>query len=448
MWQKSLHVATFVKSLGILRINQKRWSEAEDLFVRADSLRPADCVDNHQGTQTLEYLLDVQLHGRLFKKADKTLTRIQSLKHCIRPDIDIQFQQLEQLLTIEQSKPSYCVVCGALSKLLACARCSMTVYCSRRCQKIHWKSHKKVCKSLIVLDNEESQTLFISPVNDSSLYEMIEHTHDSDKLTASVLDNTKATAKVSPSSPTEMDKTLLAALADPQQSYFFCMNEVTSSTLLEKDGGRRRFIATAGVLTCVTVFAWSKSTCANNLGPCFGGHVSLGALLRGLRACNAANYDIDRALAPLVSQLRHCFRESTCDITVMLVGSHRAMDTFGLITMFPDDKEKWSFAWHVKTACKAALDEVSHKVVWNSHLLMRFEGEMITDTATEEKVRRENMNFIVLALDTVTGHLVTHTKYDDMESLLTMDVYNRQRDVYRHADSISPKLSIVSHQNE
>ena len=58
------------------------------------------------------------------------------------------------------------------------------------------------------------------------------------------------------------------------------------------------------------------------------------------------------------------------------------------------------------------------------------------------------MNFIGLALDTVTGHLVTHTKYDDMESLLTMDVYNRQRDVYRHADSISPKLSIVSHQNE
>ena len=71
--KKSVHVATFVKSLGILRINQKRWSEAEVLFVRADSLRPADCVDNHQGTHTLEYLLKVQLHGRLFKKCGEKI---------------------------------------------------------------------------------------------------------------------------------------------------------------------------------------------------------------------------------------------------------------------------------------------------------------------------------------------------------------------------------------
>lgn len=29
---------------------------------------------------------------------------------------------------------------------LKCAECLMTEYCSRECQRLHWKEHKKVCK--------------------------------------------------------------------------------------------------------------------------------------------------------------------------------------------------------------------------------------------------------------------------------------------------------------
>jgi len=34
---------------------------------------------------------------------------------------------------------------GGISKLLACARCLLTAYCSKECQVSHWKEHKKHC---------------------------------------------------------------------------------------------------------------------------------------------------------------------------------------------------------------------------------------------------------------------------------------------------------------
>jgi hypothetical protein len=280
---------------------------------------------------------------------------------------------------------------------------------------------------------------------------MIENVkNDTDILTSSILCNAKATIGVTSSCPTEMDTVLLAALADTQQSYFFCMNEVTSSALLETDGGKRRFMATTGVFSCITVFAWSKSTCDNSPGPCFAAHVSLGALLRGLRACEHAKHDIDRALAPLLLKLRCCFEGSTRDVIITLVGGHRSMDNCqGLEAMFPNDRKKWSFAWHVRTACKLELDEMPNKVVWKTNLLLKFEGEMIKHEADEERVRQKNMNFMIVALDTITGHLVTHTKYTNMGSLLTEPVLSRQQDAYKPcASPTDPKLSIVSHKNE
>ena len=34
-------------------------------------------------------------------------------------------------------------------KLSACASCGRAWYCSRECQKSHWKSHKTVCKNIV-----------------------------------------------------------------------------------------------------------------------------------------------------------------------------------------------------------------------------------------------------------------------------------------------------------
>jgi hypothetical protein len=38
-------------------------------------------------------------------------------------------------------------------KLQKCARCGCAMYCSRKCQKDHWKNHKKQC-DLIVQQTE------------------------------------------------------------------------------------------------------------------------------------------------------------------------------------------------------------------------------------------------------------------------------------------------------
>lgn len=40
-----------------------------------------------------------------------------------------------------------CAYCNKSdTKLLRCGRCKTTYYCSKECQKPHWKKHKKVCK--------------------------------------------------------------------------------------------------------------------------------------------------------------------------------------------------------------------------------------------------------------------------------------------------------------
>lgn len=54
----------------------------------------------------------------------------------------------------EQGK-DVCGGCGAKEKeggvgggaLLQCAKCRNQRYCSKACQKLHWKAHKRVCKS-------------------------------------------------------------------------------------------------------------------------------------------------------------------------------------------------------------------------------------------------------------------------------------------------------------
>ena len=34
-------------------------------------------------------------------------------------------------------------------KLQKCAKCKCAMYCSRKCQKDHWKHHKKQCKLIV-----------------------------------------------------------------------------------------------------------------------------------------------------------------------------------------------------------------------------------------------------------------------------------------------------------
>ena len=51
----------------------------------------------------------------------------------------------------EDEEASYCVICDKSSKFV-CAKCKLINYCSRDCQKKHWKHHKKTCGKPIFVD--------------------------------------------------------------------------------------------------------------------------------------------------------------------------------------------------------------------------------------------------------------------------------------------------------
>lgn len=46
----------------------------------------------------------------------------------------------------EEQQQMMCPSCGKPGKFL-CSRCKSVRYCSKECQKAHWKEHKKVCKA-------------------------------------------------------------------------------------------------------------------------------------------------------------------------------------------------------------------------------------------------------------------------------------------------------------
>ena len=49
---------------------------------------------------------------------------------------------------LENLPKTSCFVCGKQSNIHWCANCRSVAYCGRKCQKKHWKKHKKVCKAL------------------------------------------------------------------------------------------------------------------------------------------------------------------------------------------------------------------------------------------------------------------------------------------------------------
>lgn len=41
-----------------------------------------------------------------------------------------------------------CITCGVSQReMMRCSRCKVTDYCSAKCQKAHWKQHKKTCSA-------------------------------------------------------------------------------------------------------------------------------------------------------------------------------------------------------------------------------------------------------------------------------------------------------------
>lgn len=51
------------------------------------------------------------------------------------------------IIRISEDEKSMCGNCGYRSNL-KCGRCLYTMYCSKKCQIIHWKYHKNICTEI------------------------------------------------------------------------------------------------------------------------------------------------------------------------------------------------------------------------------------------------------------------------------------------------------------
>ena len=106
------------------------------------------------------------------------------------------------------------------------------------------------------------------------------------------------------------------------------------------------------------------------------------------------------------------------------------------------EDERSLFSWHVKAACDAAgLTNVQY----NTTLLNVFDGEICVDMDAERRNRRANMIFVCAALDTLTGNVITQTRFDDDSMLLSPQEYKRQNKRYAELSLGGDHLCVVSH---
>lgn len=54
------------------------------------------------------------------------------------------------------------------TNLLKCSRCKSVVYCSKECQKLHWKAHKPICKPIQKLPTPDLKSKFPQPLKKDS----------------------------------------------------------------------------------------------------------------------------------------------------------------------------------------------------------------------------------------------------------------------------------------
>ena len=161
--------------------------------------------------------------------------------------------------------------------------------------------------------------------------------------------------------------------------------------------------------------------------------------------------DFDRALLPLSRELRRSFHGlNPASVCVTLVGGHHIVDpepALKAITLqeggsservFPlsnfrqggiiaDDDPRQYFSWYLRAACNTAgLD----RALFDTTLLNIFEGERCVDFETEVRLRLSNQRFECAALDTLTGCVITHTRFvepgDVRQRLMTSEEHDRQ----------------------
>lgn len=167
----------------------------------------------------------------------------------------------------------------------------------------------------------------------------------------------------------------------------------------EFSSSKSRFVGTINVGQCIAVFAWS---------PCRGfvAHIPIGAVLFGSRSQLREKRHV---LQEVVDGLRETFPIGMVD--VHLVGGHEATDDDrGLKVYFRKERRKHKFSYHV---IDCVVEALGGRATLHKHLLNHFQGEVLDGTEQQQLRLFENgQRFIVCALDTMHGVVVTHTKPD------------------------------------
>jgi len=89
--------------------------------------------------------------SNLFKHIVKTLARVE--KGNEPTALSVLTQSVQGLQSANSSDS--CYTCGKRQSTKKCANCKVAMYCMQECQRLHWFTHKKHCKSLAVQREQE-----------------------------------------------------------------------------------------------------------------------------------------------------------------------------------------------------------------------------------------------------------------------------------------------------
>eukprot|EP00639_Heterosigma_akashiwo_P010471 CAMPEP_0206369410 /NCGR_PEP_ID=MMETSP0294-20121207/5285_1 /ASSEMBLY_ACC=CAM_ASM_000327 /TAXON_ID=39354 /ORGANISM="Heterosigma akashiwo, Strain CCMP2393" /LENGTH=541 /DNA_ID=CAMNT_0053816169 /DNA_START=65 /DNA_END=1687 /DNA_ORIENTATION=- len=431
--KESHHMSDVLKSLGILFTKLGRHHEAEKAFVRMDWLRSRG---KQQGVlvSDLEWLIPAQLSVQRFTDAQQSLERLRSLTS---QDDAYQNAKCQQMILAWENQAAgrsnvqqTCASCGQSKNLrVYCGGCRTISFCSMKCQKRAWKTHKLACRAI---PSKDAQNGNHQDENQNGTF---------DDLLDAIRENAASSSAIRLGSPSSLSEPLKDALRNPDLCYFFRMGDVCSSRLLRRRGSNSpRFLATPGVLACIAVFAWAPPNLA------VAAHVSLNDVLRGIRAVGITGQDLDRVLPPLTNELWESFRGvDPTTVSISFVGGHRVTDRQECLRdqlanlpvlsrchearniLLNDPRE--NFSWYIRAACEGAGLKNAN---FNTELLNAFEGEPCVNAEVEMKLRMANTRFEYVAMDTHTGLVVTHTRYIETpeEHLLTQEEELRQQQAY------------------
>lgn len=171
------------------------------------------------------------------------------------------------------------------------------------------------------------------------------------------------------------------------------------------------FLATKGVFSCISVFAWAPS------GRAFGTHIAISQLhfaFRRATTTTTKSRDKFHLLPEITAALKWTFKkeQNPKSVRVYLVGGQAAQDIDrGLVASFPGESRKHSFAWHVIGAIQKAGLTVNQEMEESTRLLNVFPGIKF-NLFFEQEQRRKGHSFSLVALDRKTGALVTHTLFE------------------------------------